>query len=57
MRYCCYFCWKSVTTELPADSVIRAVLVCPECVEKHLKDEPPEPLESKARTTLNWEGA
>jgi DNA-directed RNA polymerase subunit RPC12/RpoP len=33
MRYHCYFCGKSVTTELPDDSVIRAVLVCPECIE------------------------
>lgn len=33
MRYTCYFCHKSVTSELPDDSVIRAVLVCPECIE------------------------
>ena len=34
MRYPCYFCGKSVTSELPHDSVIRALLVCPECMEK-----------------------
>jgi len=33
MRYHCHFCAKSVTTELPNDSVIRAILVCPECIE------------------------
>lgn len=33
MRYHCYICGKSVTTELPNDSVIRAILVCPECIE------------------------
>jgi len=34
MRYFCWFCRESVTSELPHDSVIRAILVCPECVEK-----------------------
>lgn len=34
MRYTCYFCGKSVTSELPGDAVIRALLVCPECIEK-----------------------
>jgi hypothetical protein len=33
MRHHCYFCHKSVTSELPSDSVIRALLVCPECIE------------------------
>ena len=33
MRYPCWFCGKSVTSELPDDSVIRALLVCPECIE------------------------
>lgn len=33
MRYPCHFCGKSVTSELPDDSVIRALLVCPECIE------------------------
>lgn len=32
MRYYCYTCGKSVTSELPSDSVIRAILVCPECI-------------------------
>lgn len=33
MRYHCHFCGKSVTSELPDDSVIRSILVCPECIE------------------------
>jgi DNA-directed RNA polymerase subunit RPC12/RpoP len=32
MRYTCYFCGKSVTSELPEDAAIRAILVCPECI-------------------------
>jgi len=34
MRYHCHMCQKSVTSELPPDSVIRAVLICPECIEE-----------------------
>jgi len=34
MRYFCWFCSKSVTSELPNDSVIRAILICPECIEE-----------------------
>jgi len=33
MRYSCYFCQKSVTSEVPKDTVIRAILICPECIE------------------------
>lgn len=33
MRYPCYTCGKSVTSELPDDSIIRAALTCPECLE------------------------
>ena len=33
MRYHCYKCSKSVSSELSNDSVIRAVLICPECIE------------------------
>ena len=34
MRYYCYICGKSVTSEIPENLVIRAVLVCPECIEQ-----------------------
>jgi len=33
MRLLCYFCGKSVSNEVPEETVIRAVLACPECVE------------------------
>jgi len=42
MRYYCHFCGKSVTSELPDDSVIRAVLLCPECLETIVIVIPPE---------------
>lgn len=44
MRYRCYFCTKSVTSELPDDTVIRALLICPECIAEGkvlLKDDNP----------------
>lgn len=34
MRYFCWFCHKCVTSELPDDSVIRASLICPECIQQ-----------------------
>jgi hypothetical protein len=34
MRYGCHCCGKSVTSDLPDDSLIRAILVCPECLEE-----------------------
>ncbi len=48
MRLYCYFCGKSVSTEVPDSTIVRAVLVCPECIEaerirvneKEGKDEP-----------------
>jgi hypothetical protein len=33
MRLCCYFCGKSVSSEVPDETVVRGVLVCPECIE------------------------
>jgi len=33
MRLKCYFCGKSVSNEVPQDTTIRAVLVCPECIQ------------------------
>lgn len=32
MRLHCWFCHKSVSNELPEDTTIRAICVCPECV-------------------------
>ena len=33
MRLQCYFCSKSVSNELPEETVVRGLLICPECVE------------------------
>jgi hypothetical protein len=32
MRYPCFTCGKSVTTELPDTAIVRALLTCPECL-------------------------
>lgn len=34
MRYHCHYCGKSVTSLLPEDAVIRATLICPECLQR-----------------------
>jgi hypothetical protein len=33
MRLYCTFCGKSVSSEVHEDTVVRAALVCPECIE------------------------
>ena len=42
MRLFCWYCHKSVSSELPNDALFRAVAVCPECIEKssEAKDHP-----------------
>ena len=39
MRLICFFCGKSVSTVVPADTIVRAVCVCPECVPTVLRDD------------------
>ena len=34
MRLNCYGCGKSVSTEVPDSTIVRASLDCPECIEK-----------------------
>jgi len=34
MRLKCNYCGKIVSTEIPENSVIRADVKCPECIEK-----------------------
>lgn len=34
MRLYCWFCGKSVSNEVPDETVVRAVCVCPECIER-----------------------
>jgi len=32
MRLFCWYCYKSVTNELPESTIFRAIAVCPECL-------------------------
>jgi len=42
MRLICFFCGKSVSTEVPDDVTLRAVCICPECIPRTIrKDAPP----------------
>ena len=34
MRRGCFGCGKVVSTEVPDDTVVRAILMCPECIAK-----------------------
>ena len=34
MRLRCYPCGRSVSTEVPDETVVRACLFCPECLER-----------------------
>lgn len=36
MRLFCWYCSKSVTTELPDNAIFRALAICPECIEQGL---------------------
>jgi hypothetical protein len=38
MRLRCTECGKSVSTEVPDETVVRAWLMCPECIEQWVKD-------------------
>lgn len=33
MRLHCWCCGKSVSTDVPDETVLRAVAICPECIE------------------------
>ncbi len=38
MRLLCFSCGKSVTNELPNDTILRAIATCPECLLKDTDD-------------------
>lgn len=38
MRLFCWVCGKSVSTEVPDDTVLRAICICPECIEAEKVD-------------------
>jgi hypothetical protein len=33
MRIICFYCHKPVSTELPDNTIFRAIATCPECIE------------------------
>jgi hypothetical protein len=39
MRLFCFFCGKSVSTEVPDETILRAVCVCPECIPRTLRED------------------
>ena len=43
MRIRCYGCTKSVSSEVPEDTVLRAVAICPECIEAGWTPDSPSP--------------
>jgi hypothetical protein len=34
MRLYCHGCFKSVSNEVPSTTILRAVVFCPECIER-----------------------
>ncbi|HEY6415293.1 MAG TPA: hypothetical protein VIX41_03615 [Acidimicrobiales bacterium] len=53
MRIYCYFCGTSVSTEVPEETILRAVAVCPECIEAErilIPESAGEPAEPPAPT-------
>lgn len=39
MRLTCYECGKSVSTEVSDDTIVRGLIICPECIEKSKGDQ------------------
>jgi len=38
MRLTCWYCKKSCSSELPSGTIIRAIAICPECIEKNIPE-------------------
>lgn len=51
MRLRCYYCGKSVSNEVPEDTIVRAILECPECIEEGVREKG-ESQEEGSRETL-----
>ena len=39
MKLRCFYCNKEVSTEVPKGTIVRAILECPECIEKNESDD------------------
>ena len=63
MRLFCWYCFKSVSSELPPNVLFRAIAICPECTAqsseaaKHplLPVAPPDLLKVAVMLLDNWE--
>lgn len=44
MRLFCWYCKKSVSSELGDDAVFRAIAICPECIENDVVQDMPRSL-------------
>ena len=55
MRGWCWFCQKSVTSDLPDGTVIRALMVCPECIDKKAVIIPDDDEADRARESADQE--
>jgi hypothetical protein len=57
MRLRCLTCWKSVSNEVPEETVVRAVLTCPECyaAEHGIPSPAPSPAPAPRDPELDWE--
>ena len=39
MRLFCFGCGKSVSTEVPDETILRACCVCPECIPRMMRED------------------
>ena len=53
MRGWCWFCQKSVTSDLPEGTVIRALMVCPECIDRQAVVIPDDDEADRARESAD----
>lgn len=62
MKLICFECGKMVSTEVPEETIVRAMLTCPECIEKAPEGELVELVGELLRpgvgalSTLCWRG-
>ena len=63
MRLFCWYCFKSVSSELPNNTLVRAIAVCPECIAQSTEAAkhplspvaPPDLLKAAVMLLDNWD--
>jgi DNA-directed RNA polymerase subunit RPC12/RpoP len=56
MRILCYTCGKSVSTEVPDSTIVRAWIECPECIKKQYHNlNVPLPMSLKSKLVENYD--